>query len=623
LYTYIYSEGVYKSSEFEAGVRVEPLKPIGLTKSEGWFKLGKSYVVIKFSKGKAVKVIVISDGVIVGNYALQGGLNCSNTQIVVEGVNICEELFEVINQYSELVEQYELVERAKAAQVLGDELVPSMPKEYDFLVYLLTKKLLESRVVKTFYFHEGVREVVLGTYCYENGYYRECSELLKNELMKIVNESGLLDVKAAPYVSGVVVKNVGMRTLTEYRPSKRMLLFNDKVFSWGAFIETKDLERSLIEPSPDLIVMHRIQWSIRPELYKHIRPGLMKYMPPKSREDIIELFKELAPKSFKAFMDWVKKPGEDEKDAYPRVALLLEIIGYTLYSHEYPFHKIVLLVGDGSNGKSTYVRLIETILGKQNVTSINMAYLDPRINRFAASSLHNKLANLSTEPIKERSFDPTLLKMLTGEDLVWVEDKFKPGFPTHNYAKMVFAANELPEVTEDTYAFWSRWIVIQFPNRFPQDPEFFERTFTSEEIEGIIICALHAFRLVLERKEFTEIGVVEVREEWLSRSNPVYRVVKRMIDEGVVELDLKGVVVKSDLYQLYKKYVEILSEEGYEVTVLEQKDFTRSLTRYFPIKTGDSRILGRKKRVYVGVKIKNYDKALELVGSLETPRTLT
>ncbi|MEM4487459.1 MAG: phage/plasmid primase, P4 family [Desulfurococcaceae archaeon] len=548
-------------------------------------------------------------------------MNCSITQIVVDGVDICNELVKVINNYNELVEQYELVERAKAARILDDRMVPRMPREFNVLLYSLTKKVLDTRIVKTFYIYEGAREVVLGIYCYDGGYYRECEETLKNELTKVVADSGLLEMQLAPTVAGLVVKNIEMRTMEYYSPARRCLLFKNKVFCWDQFLETKDIEKSLMEPSPDLIVTHKVPWELKPDILKKAREGLLKYVPPKDINDLVELFKALAPKSFKAFLNWVKKPGEDEKDAYPRVVLLLEIIGYTLYPHDYPFHKAILLVGEGSNGKSTYLKLIETILSKANVSNVSLSDLDPLINRFAAADLYNKLANISSEPPK-RAFEPTLFKMLTGEDLVRMERKFRDSFNAYNYAKMIFAANELPQITEDTYAYWRRWIVIEFPNRFDPDPTFFERTFTPDEIEVIILLALHAFRLVLERKAFSESGVEDVREEWLSRANPVYRVVKRMLDDGIIELDPKGVVVKSDLYQLYKKYVDVLNDEGYEPPVLEQKDFTKSLTRYFPIRSGSTRILGRGKNVYFSVKIKNYDKALELTGRLETPRGL-
>ena len=595
------------------------LKPLTLSKNEGWFKLRDSYVVLKFSKDDSVKVSVIKGSSVVGSYIIYRNMNCSNTQIIVDEIDICNELMKVINNYNELVEQYELVERAKAARALDDRMVPHMPREFNILLYSLTRKILDTRTVKTFYIYEGSREIVLGVYCYENGYYRECEDTLKHEITKIARESGLLDIHVASTVAGLVVKNIEIRTMEYYSPAKHCLLFKNKVFCWDKFIETRDIEKSLVDPSPDLIVTHRIPWELKTEILKNVRKGLLKYIPPKTQEDIIKLFKNLAPKSFKAFMDWVRKPGEDEKESYPRVVLLLEIIGYTLYPHDYPFHKSVLLVGEGFNGKSTYLRLIERILSRENIASVNLTELDPSINRFASADLYGKLANLSSEPAKG-VFDPTRFKMATGEDPMPFERKHRDRFLDHNYAKMIFAANELPQVMEDTYSFWGRWIVIEFPNRFDPDPTFFERTFTPDEIEVIILLSLHAFRLVLERRSFSESGVEDVREEWLSRSNPVYRVVKRMIDDGIIEISRSGVVIKTDLYELYKKYVDILNEEGYEITVLEQKDFTRHLTRYFPVRTGDSRIGGRVRHVYFGVKIKNYDKALGLVGRLETPR---
>ncbi|MEM4914097.1 MAG: phage/plasmid primase, P4 family [Desulfurococcaceae archaeon] len=595
------------------------LEPIHLSKNEGWFKLGDNLLSLKFTKD-SIELAIIGDRV-KNVYEIKGSLDCRYTSIEVDGVDICRELSDIVNNYQRLVREYELVEKAKAIRLLNYQAVPSMPKEWEVLIYTLTRKVLDARVVKTFYIYEGNREVVLGIYCYENGYYRECEDTLKHEISKILQESRLLDMRLIPSVAGTVVKNIEIRTMEYYKPAEHCLLFKNKVFCWDPFLETGDIEKALLEPSPNLIVTHRIPWELKIELLKNAREGLLKYIPPKSLEDIIELFKSLAPKSFKAFLDWVKKPGENENDAYPRVVLLLEIIGYTLYPHDYPFHKAILLVGDGSNGKTTYLKLIEKILSRVNISCVSLSDLDPRINRFAAADLFNKLANISSEPAK-RLFDPTLLKMLTGEDLIRVERKFRDGFNMRNYAKMIFAANELPRVTEDTYAHWRRWIVIEFPNRFNPDPMFFEKTFTPDEIESIILLALHAFRLVMERKGFTEAGVEDVRDEWLSRSNPIYRVIKKMLDDGIIEFSRDGVVVKTDLYELYKKYVSLTSDEDEEATPLAQKDFTRHLTRYFPVRAGDSRIGGKKKHVYFGVRIKDYNKALELVGHLETPRGL-
>ncbi|MEM4959043.1 MAG: phage/plasmid primase, P4 family [Nanopusillaceae archaeon] len=610
-----------RANKLEVGqntVEELPLEPIHLSKTEAWFKLKDNLVSLKFGKD-SVELAIVGDTV-KDVYVIKG-LDCNHSVIEVDGLNICREVANIIENYQKLLRQYELVEKAKAIRLLDYQAVPSLPKEWEVLVYSLTKKLLSQLIIKSFYVVDANRTVTLGVYCYENGVYVECEDRLKSEVQRIASVSRLLDIRLVPTLAGVVVKNIEIRTLTPYTPARKCLLFKTKVFCWGLFLETKDVEKSLVEPDPELVVTHRIPWELKPDVFKKARGGLLKYIPPKDSGDIVELFRALAPKSFKAFMDWVKKPEEDEKEAYPRIVLLLEIIGYTLYPHEYPFHKAVLLVGEGSNGKTTYLRLIEAILSKANVSSVNLSDLDPRINRFAAADLYNKLANISSEPVK-RSFDPTLFKMLTGEDLVRLERKFRDSFYTHNYAKMIFSANELPEITEDTYAFWRRWIVIEFPNRFPPNPEFFEKTFTPDEIEVIILLAIHAFRLVLERGGFTEAGVEDVREEWLSRSNPVYRVVKLMIDDGLIELAPDGFVVKKDLYALYQAYARKLEDEGFDIDVLAQKDFTTHLTRYFQVRTRDRRVGGRTKHCYVGVRIKDYEKALELVPDLETPRGL-
>lgn len=611
-----YPEYAKEINKFVETIRLEP---IHLSRTEGWFKLGNNLICLKIYK-EGAEISVVDENNNVDIYVVKGGLDCNNNVIKAGDLDICNEISYVIDNYDTLLKQYEVVEKAKAIRLLDYTTAPAMPKEYEILIYSLTKKILDQKIIKNFYLLDGNKEVVLGLHCYDNGYYRECEETLKQEIIQMVSSSKLLDIKLIPSVTGNIIRNIETRTLEYYKPAKRCLLFKNKVFCWDKFLETKDIGLSLSNPDPSIIITHRIPWELKPDLLR-VREGLLKYIPPSNGEDIIELFKELAPKSYKAFVDWVKKPVENETETYSKIVLLLEIIGYTLYPHEYPYHKAILLVGEGSNGKTTFLRLIETILSKANVSSVSLCDLDPKTNRFSASDLYNKLANISSEPPK-RQFDPTVFKMLTGEDLVRMERKFRDSFYTHNYAKMIFSANELPQVTEDTYAFWRRWIVIEFPNRFEPNPEFFNKTFTPDEIEVIILLSLHAFRLVLERGGFTEAGVKDIRDEWLGRSNPVYRVVRRMIDDGIIELDPRGVVIKTDLYQLYKKYVEILREDGYDVTILDQKDFTKSLTRFFPVRTGDSRLGGRKRHVYVGVRIRDYDKALELVGNIETPRAL-
>ncbi len=54
--------------------------------------------------------------------------------------------------------------------------------------------------------------------------------------------------------------------------------------------------------------------------------------------------------------------------------------------------------------------------------------------------------------------------MLTGEDEICADRKFRDPTCSKNYTKLIFSADELPEVINQTYAFWRRWIVVEFPN---------------------------------------------------------------------------------------------------------------------------------------------------------------
>jgi len=520
-----------------------------------------------------------------------------------------------------LTKNWKAILQQRIAETILKKGVANVPRVSDreALADEIAEKMLKKHYIKTFYTDDN-REAEIGIYCYDKnkGIYKKCERELEKEIEGFVADSLELRAKTTKWVIEEAIAKIKRRTYEVHRYEQKKLVFCDKVFDWDKFLTTGDLENALSSPGPDMVILHWIPHRINTEKLRSARQGIEKYIPPSTMNQLIEVFKILAPKSYKAFLGWVKHPDETENEAKPRVALLLEIIGYTLYPHEYPFNKAVLLLGNGSNGKSTFIKLLRVILGEHNISSLSLRDLDPRVNRFAAAELVDKLANIASEPA-QGPFNPALFKQITGEDPILVERKYKDPYTTTIYAKMIFTANELPKVTEDTYAFWRRWIVIEFPNRFQQDPQFFKKTFTEDEVEGIIIAALYAFRLVMLRKGFTEQGTKDPREEWLSRSEPVYKVIKAMIDDGLIELDTSGYVVKKDLYSLYTVYAKKLRGEGENIETVLQHIFTQRLGQLFGIRSKQRRILGRNVRVYLGVKISDRKAAENLIGKLETP----
>ena len=68
-----------------------------------------------------------------------------------------------------------------------------------------------------------------------------------------------------------------------------------------------------------------------------------------------------------------------------------------------------------------------------------------------------------------------------------------------NKAKMLFSANVLPRSQDDTYAFYVRWILIEFLNRFvlddgTADPDLDSKLQTPEELSGLLNIALEGLK---------------------------------------------------------------------------------------------------------------------------------
>lgn len=347
----------------------------------------------------------------------------------------------------------------------------------DRLIDQLVDAVLSKRVVKTFA-KDGVD---IGVFCYEDGYYVPCYSELENAVYRMCAVSSSKVRK--------IMKEIRRKTRVEYSPVKHSLIFRDKVFLWDRFTETGDLEGSIVEPSRDLVVEHMIPWRLNTGLFEKT---------PSTPGDIISVLEENAPSAYRALVDWVKKPGEREEDTLSKTTLLLEAIGYTLYPHDYPLHSVILAYGKLGGGKLTFTKLIQKITGEIWVTTISRFNMDMR-----QGLLHRRL--WFKAPISSRLPSERVFRQITGEEPVEVSSRVAwKRFTWVNYAKAVLVSYN-PGIVKDVekHPYRDRWITIEFPNTFMADYDFFSRTFTDSEVEALIPCALHAFRLVLKRGGFT------------------------------------------------------------------------------------------------------------------------
>jgi len=189
------------------------------------------------------------------------------------------------------------------------------------------------------------------------------------------------------------------------------------------------------------------------------------------------------------------------REVVPRdcVPLMAEIIGLCLLATS-RYRRAVMLLGPGSNGKSVLLRVIKSLLGSENVSSVTLQALSE--DHFAKAQLFGKLANvagdLDSRPVEHSG----PFKMLTGEDTVTADHKYGQPFQFVNYATLIFSANEWPVSHDQTDAYFTRWIAVPFNQRYREDggelrpgekradPKLGGRLVAREELEGLLVRAV-------------------------------------------------------------------------------------------------------------------------------------
>ncbi len=145
------------------------------------------------------------------------------------------------------------------------------------------------------------------------------------------------------------------------------------------------------------------------------------------------------------------------------VVLAWEMIGYLMMSGN-PLQKAFLLLGTGGNGKGTLIRVIEELLGRNNVSTQSLNALSS--NRFAPVDLFGKIANLAGDIDSTYQETTAQFKMLTGEDPLPGEYKYGSSFTFTNWAVPVFSANRIPGSADTSQGYLRRWQVIEFNRTF-------------------------------------------------------------------------------------------------------------------------------------------------------------
>lgn len=249
---------------------------------------------------------------------------------------------------------------------------------------------------------------------------------------------------------------------------------------------------------------------------------------------------------------------------------ILEYVGSCLIPW---FHveAVMAFLGNGSNGKSVLIGVIEKLFGKTCVAHENIA--DLTHDEVHRANIEGKLINVSTE--NEGRINSSAFKTLASGEPISCKKLYSQPYSMARYAKLLFAFNEMPNIRAG-YANMRRWLVIKFDvciSEEQADTELGEKL--ALELPGIMNLVLNSLPDLLKRKKFSKSDTIKQAVQELEvRNNPVLQFI-----EDRCEVNSSALTKGSELY---KDFCEYCSQNNYKE--LTNREFYRRLEEKYPFK---------------------------------------
>ncbi|MDP4238620.1 MAG: phage/plasmid primase, P4 family [Bacteroidota bacterium] len=236
--------------------------------------------------------------------------------------------------------------------------------------------------------------------------------------------------------------------------------------------------------------------------------------------------------------------------------------------------KALLLYGTGANGKSVFFDIVCALLGEENVSNFGLeSLLDDKGQTRAkiADKLLNYVSELKSNI--RNGDDNNKLKTLFSGEPIEARLLYCDPFTIKDYAKFIFNCNELPKNTEQTNAYFRRFLIINFDQTIPeneQDKELSNKIIATE-LSGVFNWVLSGLERLLKQRNFSECTAVnEARKQYELESDSVNQFI---VDSGYIATSTSRTLLK-DIFNEYKSFC---IEDGFRP--VNKKNFKKRLER--------------------------------------------
>jgi len=230
----------------------------------------------------------------------------------------------------------------------------------------------------------------------------------------------------------------------------------------------------------------------------------------------------------------------------------LEAAAYCLLK-DASLEKAFMFIGDGANGKSTFLNIIDTMLGKLNVSNVSIHEI--ATNRFARAELDGKLSNIYADIESNELVNLGIIKMIISGDPITVDRKNQAPFKMNCIAKLLFSANRFPRINDESLAFFRRFIIIEWLESFADKPDvgLKEKLIESSEISGFFNQLIKVAADLKTRGNFRHPpNLDDLRKKWEEYAEPLQKYCNEELVYGA-----EHEIEKEVLFNEYFRYCKI------------------------------------------------------------------
>ena len=315
---------------------------------------------------------------------------------------------------------------------------------------------------------------------------------------------------------------------------------------------------SLEQFSPDIIITNKIPWNYNPD----------------AKSDLVDTVLN-------------RLSCNDKEIRYS----LEEVAGACLYrSATIGGGKCAVLVGDKHNGKSTYLHMVQSMLGSENYSAVDMGDLK---DRFSTIMMFGKLANIGDDISSEYIADTSILKKMVTGEVIKAEQKGSPAINFTPYAMHIYSANDIPHMKDRTGAMQRRLLLIPLNGKFTADspdydPAIRYKLGQSEHMEYFIQCALDGLADLLKNKAFRIPAQVQKKlAEYEVENNPILSFVEEQGKENIIN-ELTD--------DVYKRYQVFCAENGFQAG--SKLTFSKKINQTLGTISKQSWVNGKNKKIF-------------------------